>query len=147
MYCSFLYTVSEFLRLKSPLAWRTDAPFFGYFYDGLKEEIKDEISKVERPAIFMDYVKMASRIDQRLYERKMEKQNKYSSYQQPSFVKHHYNHPTSSSQSTPMELDKLKKLTQEEKQHRFNNKLCLYCGEAGHIVRSCPKKEKISSND
>ena len=45
-----------------------------------------------------------------------------------------------------MELDvtHFKTLTQEEKQHRFNNKLCLYCGEAGHIVRSCPKKEKNS---
>jgi hypothetical protein len=32
------------------------------------------------------------------------------------------------------------KLTKEERNHRFSNKLCLYCGKPGHILRECKLK-------
>jgi Zinc knuckle len=35
-----------------------------------------------------------------------------------------------------------KKLTQEEKKRRMENKLCLYCGKPGHIVKECPTAPK-----
>lgn len=37
-------------------------------------------------------------------------------------------------------LDKDGRLTQEERQRRFDNHLCLFCGNPGHIAVSCPKK-------
>jgi hypothetical protein len=44
------------------------------FYDTLKEEIKDEISRIEkRPTTLLEMKKHAIRIDNRMYERRMEK--------------------------------------------------------------------------
>lgn len=37
-------------------------------------------------------------------------------------------------------LGKDGKLTQKERQHRFTNNLCLFCGSAGHTADICPKK-------
>ena len=37
-------------------------------------------------------------------------------------------------------LGKDGKLTSEERQRRFANHLCLFCGGAGHNVDACPKK-------
>lgn len=37
-------------------------------------------------------------------------------------------------------LGKDGKLTQEERQRRFANNLCLFCGGAGHTADACPKK-------
>ncbi len=34
------------------------------------------------------------------------------------------------------------KLTAEEKDRRFKNKLCLYCGKPGHMARACNKKKE-----
>src|SRR6266404_1459920 len=34
------------------------------------------------------------------------------------------------------------KLTAEEKDHHFKNKLCLYCGKSGHMVQACNKKKE-----
>ena len=47
---------------------------------------------------------------------------------------------TSNDGTTPMELDYVarKHLTAEEKERRRVNNLWNYCGEPGHVVRSCP---------
>ncbi|KAH9853011.1 hypothetical protein C2E23DRAFT_709855, partial [Lenzites betulinus] len=37
-------------------------------------------------------------------------------------------------------LGKDGKLTAEERQRRFTNNLCLFCGGAGHSANACPKK-------
>jgi hypothetical protein len=47
----------------------------------------------------------------------------------------------------PMHLDavRFRSLTNEEKERRRRNNLCLYCGGTGHIVRNCPVKLRISA--
>jgi hypothetical protein len=37
------------------------------FYNGLKEDIKDELYKVDRPNSLDEYIGIAIRIDERLY--------------------------------------------------------------------------------
>ena len=37
------------------------------------------------------------------------------------------------------------KLTQEERNRRFANNLCLFCGGAGHTATACPKKSSMAA--
>ena len=37
------------------------------------------------------------------------------------------------------------KLTQQERQHHFDNKLCMFCGGAGHTANNCPKSSSSAS--
>ena len=45
------------------------------FYEGLKEEVKDELYRLDRPATLDEYIEIAVRIDDRLYARKQQKKN------------------------------------------------------------------------
>jgi hypothetical protein len=55
----------------------------------------------------------------------------------------------STQQSPPPEyankLGKDGKLTQEERERRKTNNLCLFCGQSGHSVTSCPKSSSNAS--
>jgi hypothetical protein len=42
--------------------------------------------------------------------------------------------------ATPSHLTKEGKLTEAERKRRFEAGACLYCGEAGHLAASCPKR-------
>ena len=46
-----------------------------------------------------------------------------------------------------MQIDavRVKTLTPEERKRRMEEGLCLYCGEEGHKVGSCPKKQNRST--
>lgn len=61
----------------------------------------------------------------------------------PKITSHTTPAPPTSTFNTPepMQLGVLRpSLTQEERQRRRMNNLCLYCGEPGHYVRNCPLK-------
>jgi hypothetical protein len=50
--------------------------------------------------------------------------------------------PIANDGTTPMELDFVGKkgpLTPAQRQHRVDNKLCMYCGDAKHYIQNCPK--------
>ncbi|KAL8412852.1 hypothetical protein RB596_009420 [Gaeumannomyces avenae] len=64
--------VSEFQRFVNKLDW-TDQTKVAHFYNGLRDDVKDEVSKVDRPKAFSSYVIMAVRTSNRLYERRFEK--------------------------------------------------------------------------
>ncbi|KAK2730370.1 gag protein [Colletotrichum kahawae] len=42
------------------------------FYQGLKDEVKDEIIKVDQPEDFLQYAELAIKIDNQLFERQKE---------------------------------------------------------------------------
>jgi hypothetical protein len=39
------------------------------------------------------------------------------------------------------------RLTEADRQYRFDNRLCLYCGKPGHIKRDCPTKPVLSNSN
>ena len=50
--------------------------------------------------------------------------------------------PASRNPELQGKLGKDGRLTSEERQRRFDNKLCMFCGGTGHMARDCPKRNK-----
>jgi hypothetical protein len=124
---------SDFMMCASELGW-PDSMLFRPFYNSLSEDIKDVLILEDRPASFQDYVAKAITIDNRLEERKQQKQRRAV----PAFMPP-VDPPPSSRQDppVPMELDSFR-LTPQERQRRLAHRLCFYCGQAGHRKNSCP---------
>ncbi|KAM5345959.1 hypothetical protein ACJ41O_011820 [Fusarium nematophilum] len=63
---------ATFRLISSKLEWE-DEPLMEIFYQGLKDEVKDELYKADRPDTLTEYIAMAVKIDERQYERRKEK--------------------------------------------------------------------------
>lgn len=134
--------ITQFSRLSSFLDLDEKALQL-IFFNGLKPEVQSHISYFGRPDTLPDMIRVASEVDAKIYE-----SNKFKSFKPDFRTFNQVNH----SQPEPMDLDVIKtnpipkskftpltgkRLSAEEKQHRIANKLCLYCGKAGHQVNNC----------
>ena len=52
--------------------------------------------------------------------------------------------PRIAASNTPNKPQQRGRLTKEEREHRFKNKLCLYCGKPNHIAKECRQKDKYN---
>ncbi|EHA47056.1 hypothetical protein MGG_17620 [Pyricularia oryzae 70-15] len=156
---------AEFRRLATRLDMTEETKIL-QFYQGLKSEIKDEVSKLDRPEDFLEYVELAIKLDNRIYERRQEKQggqrvfvtsirqaNTGRKYQHPQPIYHRNNggwqqprHMAPQTYSTaygthsgPMDLS----ATQHKKPRKDpKNGKCFKCDKTGHIARNCPKNQE-----
>ncbi len=144
---------TEFRRITSVLTWNEEALVFTY-YNGLKGYLKDELSKEERPETLQALIEKVVRMDDRMFDRKKEKNMSWSTTRNFS---HQFSPATPRhSAPEPMDLDasfqsfhknpapqtfsqntRRGKLSFQERQHRLANNLCLYCGKGGHKVQQC----------
>ena len=142
---------AKFRRIAQDTCFDSQA-LLDIFRYGLNDDVKDVLaSSLFEPEKLEDFIHFCIKIDNRLFDRKIERSNgpRYQKQFSGSFrtpAPPVLAAQPSSSGPTPMELDtiqiKTKKLTPEEKQRRLLNNLCLYCGEAGHKAINCPKKSK-----
>jgi hypothetical protein len=157
----------DFNRLAILTGW-TDAVLRHRYYSGLADRIKDVMGQQGKPGTLDAMKSLAHTIDSRYWERLREKSraektqpksdnktpaksdnksdnksgksnpssssgsNKKDNNNKPS-------KPAASGSSVPNNLGKDGKLTSEERQRRFDNDLCLYCGGTGHKTPDCKK--------
>lgn len=145
---------ARFLQIAADLNWNEAALIFHY-RQGLSEEIKDELSHHDRPASLDQLTALASRIDSRLTERRLERAGSRTNHtvrprmnfntQPPNTPAPKMEFPPT--EPTAMDVDAVRRapLTQAEKDRRFHQDLCLYCGHDDHFVSKCPFIPKNSS--
>lgn len=119
---------------------------------GLSETMKDELASHDESVSLDDLISLSIRLDNRLRERRRERNSK--SHNVPPA------RPTSlpslratqslpppqpllalPSTEEPMQLGHAR-LTPAERQKRISSGECLYCGQSGHFLRTCPVRPK-----
>lgn len=140
----------RFRELASRTQWNESA-LLARFKDGLSLEIKQILaSQWSKLNTVDDTIAAATVAAQNLRTKDLFRSRGQSSFQHQSHQPPRRLQPVAASTSapTPMDLDaiSIRKISQEERQRRLSNKLCLYCGGAGHQVASCPVKKPIQAN-
>lgn len=159
----------DFNRLAIRTGW-DDSVLRHRYYSGLAERIKDIMGQQGKPASLEAMKTLAHSIDSRHWERLREKSrstkkpdtNNNKSDSKPDDKKaptsgnnnNKQNNKSdksasssgnSKSTSAPPKLGKDGKLTQEERQRRFDNNLCMFCGGVGHTAAACTKSSSNAS--
>jgi hypothetical protein len=111
---------AEFRRLAGKLEWGNQA-LVGQFFAGLKNSIQDDLVKMDHSKELDILIGQAIRVDNLQKSRAAQ-----LAYYKPAL-------PTASPGQ---------RLTEQQKEHRRQNNLCLYCGAAGHVIRNCPARPK-----
>lgn len=132
---------AEFQRYSTKTNWNDDA-LRDQYYEGLKDLVKDELLRREKPGSLEEMTDMAVEIDNRFYERSLEKKGVYNvKYTKNPKGRDNYAGGRTSNQwrSDPIELDatQRKELSPKDRQRHMDNKTCFTCGKPGHLARNC----------
>jgi len=133
---------SDFQQYAGRTDWNDEA-LSAQFYRGLKEHVKDEIARRDRPDTLEGMIETAVKIDNRVFERNLEKRGHYNGGHEKKKKGHH------GRWNSPMELDAIQKkpfrksnngprkpLSKDEAQRRKEKGLCYECGLPGHMASS-----------
>jgi hypothetical protein len=164
----------EFNRLAIRTGW-DDSVLGHRYYSGLAEHVKDIMGQQGKPATLEAMRLLAHSIDSRHWKRlreksragknkadgKPDKSDKSDDKKNPASGKDDSNSrkgknkqnnkpgktPSTSGNSASIsdKLGKDGKLTPAERQRRFDNNLCLFCGGVGHGAKDCPKSSSSAS--
>ncbi|KAJ5571802.1 hypothetical protein N7535_005462 [Penicillium sp. DV-2018c] len=139
---------AEFQQIISHLDFDEDT-YIWLFERGLKEDIKDELMRIDRPEELHKMIELAVKFDNRLYERKLQRREQRQGGNVPYRYRRHEGRRGQQRQQPreysdpygpqPMELDAAR-LPAEEQKRRKDNNLCFNCGKAGHQARECRGK-------
>jgi Retrotransposon gag protein len=124
------------------------------FYNGLKPTLKDALALVGEEEKFKELVDQVIDIDQRQFHRLQEEKKASAPPSKtpepppkPSGLKRP-NTPGPSSGPPPKKHASFQRgpLSEEEKQRRRDNNLCVYCADPYHKTSDCPRIAKKASN-
>ena len=148
---------ADFRLLASDIPWDEQALMEQFRY-GLRNDVKDLLLTFpEDPKSLTEAISRAVRCDNRLFERRSERQQlMVRSRVEPTYasvaarpLSRQSSNITPMDVPTPMEIEATRRrgpLSDEEKQRRRANRLCLYCGGPGHIAINCPNRPKRQVN-
>jgi Ty3 transposon capsid-like protein len=124
----------EFRRLANHVDWNASG-LVSRFYSGLKHPIKVELAKVKRPEELEDLIAMAITLDNLQQQQLAQLNPTFQPQGQP---------PKDFRPRSSLPANPRRRLTDQEKEHRRKNNLCMYCGGAGHFRQNCPALPKES---
>ncbi|SPC60765.1 uncharacterized protein UHOD_11147 [Ustilago sp. UG-2017b] len=133
--------LTQFCQLQMTLNWGEDAMAW-FFYRGLKENIKDDLSRSGKPTNLETLIQRSLEIDNHIAERISEKKRTITRSANPTTmpVSNPPIAPTTVHPSSPSvlraPLTTAGKLDPEEYKQRQTNNLCIYCASSGHVYLS-----------
>lgn len=142
---SVIEYTTEFQKLAAHLGWQ-DSPLCTAYYEGLSSSIREHLINFESPD-YPTLVHHAQLVDNNLRDLRKPQLNKTTRFPYyPKMMEAPRQVVTTG--PTPMDLDATVQtrppLTREQKQHRREKNLCLYCGKPGHTIAQCRSKGKGS---
>ena len=129
---------SKFQQLAAQTQWRA-VPLVAQFYKRLKDRVKDNVAQVKRPSQLQSMITLAIRIDDRQYERELERKGTYNFGKKNRYQKF----PKKDQYGmVPMELDATEKRNQlPQKEIRK----CYNCGKICHLAKACKGKKQANA--
>ncbi|SOV05166.1 uncharacterized protein UDID_17854 [Ustilago sp. UG-2017a] len=131
--------LTQFRQLQMTLNWGEDAMAW-FFYRGLKENVKDDLSRSGKPTDLETLIQRSLEIDNRIAKRISERKRVItrSANPTPMPVSNPPIAPTTIHPSSPSALraplTTAGKLDPEEYKQRQANNLCIYCASSEHVV-------------
>lgn len=116
----------EFRTLAAQTNWITDT-LKTLFRKGLNHDLQAELACRDDGEDFNDFIELTIRIDNLIRARRP----LHRSSIRPV--------PSTSVKDEPVQVNRYR-LTPEERNHRIIQRLCLYCGQPGHMRSSCPSR-------
>lgn len=127
----------EFRTWVTSSEWNEPA-LIARFLEGLNLDLKEEIYVWGSPTQLDQLIELAIRLDKCFEQSRRVR----SSYPKPCETLSTAAAPArNQSEAEPMQLGSVH-ISSEERQRRILNRLCLYCGAAGHFVSSCLLKDR-----
>ena len=150
---------AEFQQYIAIPGWKDQDPIVDRAIDGLKPYLKDEVARTGlQPRSLSDLISFIV-LDNRLYEREQERRREtkessgtttVTASTRPSTNVDQYNRVPLNTGTRPVgspatAIPRGPLSAEEERQRRHDNKLCLYCGNGGHLAQNCPNSPPARS--
>ena len=130
--------VSKFQQLVAQTQWGA-VPLVAQFYIGLKDRVKDNIARVNRPSQLQSMITLAIQIDDWQHKRGLEKKGTYNFSKKDRYQKS----PKKDQYGMmPIELDAMEKRNQSPLKETHK---CYNCGKIGHLAKACRGKKQVNA--